>query len=52
MTATPAPPTEPTPFQRFRDMTRKLMAIPKAEIVAQEEKYKRAKARRAKKKTK
>ena len=36
--ATPTPPTEPTPFDKFRDMTRKLMAVPKAEIAAEEKK--------------
>ena len=50
MTATPTPPPEPTPFAKFRDVMRKLVAVPKAEIVAEEKKYQRRKARRAKKK--
>ena len=47
MTDKPTQP-EPTPFDKFRDMTRKLMAVPKAEIVAEEKKWKRNKAKRKK----
>jgi hypothetical protein len=50
MTATPTPPPEPTSFDKFRTLTRKLIAVPKAEIVTEEKKYKRRKARRTKKK--
>jgi len=52
MTAKPTPPPdEPTPFQKFRAMTRKLIAVPKAEMVAEEKKWKkkRAKKKQAKK---
>lgn len=51
---TQTPPPEPTPFknQQFKDFMRKLVAVPKSEIVAEEKKYQRRKARRAKKKNK
>jgi len=51
MPAKPTPPSEPTPFQKFKDLTRKLVAVPKAEIVAEEKKWKkkRAKKKQAKK---
>jgi hypothetical protein len=50
MSSPSAPPPEPTPFDKFRTLTRKLIAVPKAEVVAEEKKYKQLKARRAKKK--
>jgi hypothetical protein len=37
----PTPPPEPTPFDKFRDLTRKLVSVPKAEVAAEEKKYKR-----------
>jgi len=51
MAAIPTPPPEPTPFDKFRETTRKLMAVPKAEVVVLEKKWKkeRAKKRRTKK---
>lgn len=52
MTANPTPPPEPPAFQdrKFRDFMRKLVAVPKSEIAAEEKKYQRRKARRAKRK--
>jgi hypothetical protein len=47
---TPTPPPEPTPFEKFSSTMRKLMAVPKSEIVEEEKKYQRRKARRAKRK--
>lgn len=35
-----------TPFEEFRRFTRKLLAVPKAEIVAKEREYKRKRARK------
>jgi hypothetical protein len=46
-------PLEPTPFEKFSSTMRKLMAVPKSAIVAQEKKWKKQRAekvRRAKKK--
>jgi hypothetical protein len=49
MIATPPPPPEPTPFDKFRDLTRKLLAVPKAEIAAGEKKWKKKRAKEKKK---
>ena len=48
MSATPTPPPEPTPFDKFRDVMRKLMAVPKAELVALEKKWKKKRAKKKK----
>jgi hypothetical protein len=53
MSDKPTPPPEPTPFEKFSSTMRKLMAVPKSEIAAEEKKWKKQraeKARRAKKK--
>jgi len=39
---------EPTPFDKFRDLTRKLVRVPKAEIVAGEKKWKKERAKKKK----
>jgi hypothetical protein len=51
VTPNPAQPPAEAPFQnqKFKDFMRKLVAVPKAEIVEQK-KYQRKKARRAKRK--
>jgi hypothetical protein len=38
--------TAESPFQKFKDFTRRLLAVPKSEIVAKEKQLKRNKARR------
>lgn len=50
MSAKSVPPSEPSPFEKFRDLTRKLVSVPKKEIDKQEKAYQRKKNRRAKKK--
>jgi hypothetical protein len=37
---------EPTPFERFRDFARKIIAVPRAEIDQQEAEYQRERAKR------
>jgi hypothetical protein len=40
------PESDATPFERFRDLTRRLVAVPKAEVLEMEEAEQRAKAKR------
>ena len=44
--ASDKPPDTGIPFNRFDQFTRKLMAVPKAEIDAEEKKYQRRKRQR------
>jgi hypothetical protein len=37
------PESDATPFERFRDLTRRLVAVPKSEVVEMEDAEKRAK---------
>ena len=37
------PPADQTPFEKFRDLARKLVSVPKAEVVAKEKAAKRKK---------
>jgi hypothetical protein len=39
-------PKEPTPFERFWDFARRIVAVPKAEIDEQEAKYQRQRKER------
>ena len=51
MTTEPTPPPEPTPFEKFSGFMRKLVAVPKSAIAAEEKKYQRNRAaRRARRK--
>ena len=47
----PRPPPERTPFQRFTDFARRLMAVPKAEIDEQAREYDERKRERQRRKT-
>ena len=40
------PETDANPFERFRDLTRRLVAVPKSEVTAMEEAERQAKAKR------
>ena len=40
------PESDATPFERFRDLTRRLVAVPKAEVTEMEEAEREAKAKR------
>lgn len=37
---------EPTPFERFTDFTRRIIAVPKAEVNKQAKKYRRRRQRK------
>jgi hypothetical protein len=40
---------EATPFERFKELTRKLVSVPKKEVDAKESTYQRQKARKKRK---
>jgi hypothetical protein len=46
--ATPPKTDEPPPFNRFKDLTRKLVTVPKKEIDAKEVAYQRERDRKKK----
>ena len=48
MSAPSTPPPEPAPFDKFRDTMRKLMTVTKSEIVAEEKKWKKKRAKKKK----
>jgi len=37
---------EPTPFERFRDFTRRIIAVPKAEIEKKAQEYRKRRVKR------
>jgi hypothetical protein len=40
------PPEQPTPFDKFREFTRRVVSVPKAEIDRREKEYKLARRRK------
>ena len=41
----PRPPTEQTPFERFEEYVRKILAVPRSEIAEREKRYRRQRMR-------
>jgi len=46
-----AQPAEPTPFQKFEALTRRVMSVPKAEIDRRQSEYKKKRAEKKRRST-